>query len=82
MELNINNLMCARPFERVGRFSLHLQGYFIGTTFRAYCLGDLDLIFKAMVGLTTTSCSKIITCMHSISGIFAWIPTKLAQIHD
>ena len=55
MELNISNLVCARPFERVGGFSSNLQQHFIGTTFRADGLRDLGLIFKVMVGLTTTS---------------------------
>ena len=59
MELNINNHMCARPLERVGGFSSNLQGYWIGTTFRADCLGDLDLIFKVTVGLTMTSLAKL-----------------------
>ena len=42
-------------------FSSNLQGYFIGTVLRADGLGDLDLIFKVTVGLTTTSFSKICT---------------------
>ena len=50
MELNTNNLVCARPLERVGGFSSNLQRYFIGTTFKADGLGDLDLIFKGTVG--------------------------------
>ena len=54
MELNINNRVCARPLERVAGFSSNLQRYFIGTTFRADGLGDLDLIFKVTMGLTTT----------------------------
>ena len=60
MGLNIKkNLVCARPLYRIGGFSSHLQRYFIGTTFRADSLGDLYLIFKAMVGLTTTRFSQI-----------------------
>ena len=59
MELNINNLVCARPLERVGGFSSNMGRYFIGTVFRADGLGDLDLIFKVTVGLTTTRFSQI-----------------------
>ena len=64
MELNINNFACPRPSARVGGFSSNLQGYFIGTTFRADGLGDLDLNLKVTVGLTTTSFSQInIVCI-------------------
>ena len=59
MELNINNLVCARPLERIGRFSLNLQGDFIEKTFRADGLGDLDLILMVTAGLTTTSFNQI-----------------------
>ena len=48
-----------RPLERVGGFSSKMERYFIGTTFRADGLGDLDLIFKVKVGLTTTRFSQI-----------------------
>ena len=74
--------MFARPFERVGGFSSNLQRYFIGTTFRADGLGNLDFIFKVTVGLTTTRLSQITLVLHSVSGVFALLPTKLAQIHD
>ena len=59
IELNMNNLVCVRPLERVRGFSSNLMRYFIGTTFRANGLGHLDLIFKVTVGLTTTRFSQI-----------------------
>ena len=59
MELNINDLVCPRPLERVDEFSSNMERYFIGTTFRADGLGDLDLIFKVTVGLTTIRFSQI-----------------------
>ena len=59
MELNINNLVCARPLERVGGFLSNLMRHSIVTTFRADGFGHLDLIFKVTVGLTTTRFSQI-----------------------
>ena len=59
MELNMNNLACARPLERVGGFSSNLQRYSIVTTFTPDGLGDLDLISKFTAGLTTTRFSQI-----------------------
>ena len=75
MELNKNNLVCARPLERVGGFSSNLQGYFIGKTFRADGLGDLDLTFKVMVGLTMTSFSQIkLVCTVYQEYLFEFLP--------
>ena len=59
MERNINNLVCARPLERVGGFSSNLMRFFIGTSFKADGLGHLNLTFKVTVGLTTTMFSQI-----------------------
>ena len=50
MELNINDLVRARPLERVGVFSSNLQRCFIGTTSRVDGLDDLDLIFRGHGG--------------------------------
>ena len=75
MELNINNLVCARPLERVGGFSSNFYRYFIGTTFRADCLVDLDLIFKATVGLITTRFSQIeLVCTVYQENLLGFLP--------
>ena len=75
MELNINNIVCARPLERVGGFSSNLQRYFIETNFRADGSGDLDLIFKVTVGLIMTRFRQIkLVCTIYQENLLGFLP--------